>query len=104
MKKTRTIMAIAFLVFGVMAVTIGNALAYSENNRCMDAMVYKIDWCNDERDYCITTIETEDGNLWEIEDYIVPRSAKLLVTFDNNGTPDNIYDDIITQIIAVNNF
>ena len=34
-------------------------------------------------------IITEDGNIWEYDGAVM---------FDNNGTPDNIYDDIIVGI------
>ena len=34
-------------------------------------------------------IITEDGNIWEYDGAVM---------FDNNGTPDNIYDDIIVGL------
>ena len=34
-------------------------------------------------------IITEDGNIWEYDGEVM---------FDNNGTPDNIYDDIIVGL------
>ena len=34
-------------------------------------------------------IITEDGNIWDYDG---------VVLFDNNGTPDNIYDDIIVGL------
>lgn len=34
-------------------------------------------------------IITEDGNIWEYSGEVM---------FDNNGTPDNIYDDIIVGL------
>ena len=59
-------------------------------------------WCGvfDDRDYAITTIETEDGNLWDIEDYVAPRSVKLAVTFDTMNT-ETILDDEVLQIVTV---
>lgn len=43
------------------------------------------------------TIVTVDGNAWEFTTDIAFGSP-VVVTFDNNGTPDYIYDDIITDI------
>ena len=34
-------------------------------------------------------IITEDGNIWEYDGEVI---------FDNNGTPDDIYDDIIVGL------
>ena len=39
--------------------------------------------------YAHCEIITEDGNIWEYDGAVM---------FDNNGTPDNIYDDIIVGL------
>lgn len=46
----------------------------------------------------IDTIVTVDGNAWEVSTDIDVGSA-VVVTFDDNGTPDSIFDDIITNVV-----
>lgn len=43
-------------------------------------------------------IVTEDGNAWGISTDIAVGSA-VVVTFDDNGTSNNIFDDIITNVV-----
>ena len=70
------------------------------NTRTVSGVVYAIDYPTDDRDYAITTIETDDGNLWDVEDYVAPRSVKLAVTFDTMNT-ETILDDEVLQIVTV---
>lgn len=42
-------------------------------------------------------IVTVDGNAWEVSTDIDVGSA-VVVTFDDNGTSNNIFDDIITSV------
>ena len=42
-------------------------------------------------------IVTEDGNTWGVTTDIAVGSS-VVVTFDDNGTPDSIFDDIITSV------
>lgn len=44
-------------------------------------------------------IITEDGNAWDVTTDIVIGSS-VVVTFDNNGTPDYVFDDIITSVVV----
>lgn len=44
------------------------------------------------------TIITTDGNAWGISTDIAVGSA-VVVTFDDNGTHDSIFDDIITNVV-----
>ena len=44
-------------------------------------------------------IVTEDGNAWGVTTDIVIGSS-VVVTFDDNGTPDSIFDDIITSVVV----
>jgi hypothetical protein len=48
----------------------------------------------------ITTIETQDGELFDFEDTEQKFDAgdRITVTFDDNKTPDNIYDDKIIDV------
>jgi hypothetical protein len=39
--------------------------------------------------YTVGEVITEDGNIWEYNGEVM---------FDNNGTPDDIYDDIIVGL------
>lgn len=43
-------------------------------------------------------IVTVDGNAWEVSTDFVDGSS-VVVTFDDNGTPDSIFDDIITNVV-----
>ena len=50
------------------------------------------------------TTETEDGNVWEYTRESSDRLAegsKCKVLFNNNGTPNNVYDDVIISIYAL---
>ena len=42
-------------------------------------------------------IITDDGNAWGVTTDIAVGSS-VVVTFDDNGTYDNIFDDIITNV------
>ncbi len=44
------------------------------------------------------TLETADGNLWEVTDNL-EKGNEYTVKFFDNRTPSNIYDDIIYDII-----
>lgn len=95
--------AIAMLLAGLMtANAAAPATTAIENNstRTVSGVVYAIDYPTDDRDYAITTIETDDGNLWDVEDYVAPRSVKLAVTFDTMNT-ETILDDEVLQIVTV---
>lgn len=94
---------ISLLLAGLMtANAAAPATTAIENNstRTVSGTVYAIDYPSDDRDYAITTIETEDGNLWDAEDYVAPRNVKVAVTFDTMGT-ETILDDEILQIVTV---
>ena len=43
-------------------------------------------------------IKTSDGNLWCADTNNKMIGGTATVTFENNGTPENIYDDIIIRI------
>ena len=45
--------------------------------------------------YADGIIVTADGNMWEYHDDRLINNADIVVKFDNNGTANNIYDDII---------
>lgn len=45
----------------------------------------------------LDTIETEDGNLWELNTEDIPEYALLLIWFDDMGTPE-IEDDQIIKV------
>lgn len=42
-------------------------------------------------------IVTVDGNAWAVTTDIAV-CASVIVTFDDNGTPDYIYDDIVVSV------
>lgn len=99
MIKSTISLLLATLMTGSVSAPAANAI---ENNstRTVSGTVYAIDYPTDDRDYAITTIETEDGNLWDVEDYVAPRSVKLAVTFDTMNT-ETILDDEVLQIVTV---
>lgn len=41
-----------------------------------------------------------DQNIWWYESDDVPNICVVTVIFDDNGTPNNIYDDIILDVVA----
>lgn len=102
MKKIATVFLSALTAIMVLltCVACSQASATNKNTRTMDAEVYSIRFCDDRKDYCTTTIKTEDGNLWEVDDYVCPRFTTLHVTFNTMGT-DDITDDEIIQIVNI---
>lgn len=44
------------------------------------------------------TITTADGNIWT---YTEAPNGCVYITFNDNGTPNNIYDDIITDVTLI---
>ncbi len=54
-------------------------------------------------EHCLMEIETSDGNLWIVEDYIAPIGAECTVVFNTHGTSE-VFDDSIKTIITVAEF
>lgn len=54
---------------------------------------------NENGDYMTSTIVTDDGNVWEVDDFVCNRGARLQVTFDTMDT-DDITDDQVIKIVA----
>lgn len=40
-----------------------------------------------------------DQNIWWYEDDDIPNNTVMTVVFDDNGTPNYIYDDIIIELV-----
>lgn len=53
------------------------------------------------RYYTDGTIVTADGNVWNYHTDAICANEAVEVVFDDNGTPDNIYDDVILEITAL---
>ena len=56
------------------------------------------------RYYTDGTVITNDGNMWDyatdtISDQTPTDYMPIWIGFDDNGTPDNIYDDIILGVV-----
>lgn len=100
MKTALSLILAALTTTATAAAPAANAIENKTETRTVSGVVYAIDYPTDDRDYAITTIETEDGNLWDVEDYVAPRNAKVAVTFDTMGT-ETILDDEIVQIVTV---
>ena len=100
MKKIATVFLSALTAIMVILTCVACSQATNQNTRTMDGEVYSIRFCDDSKDYCTTTIKTEDGNLWVVDDYVCPRFTTLHVTFNTMGTKD-IKDDEIVQIVNI---
>lgn len=50
--------------------------------------------------YANGTVITDDGNIWDYQTEM--RDSSVHVVFNDNGTADNIYDDIIIDLIKAN--
>lgn len=100
MKKIATVFMSALTAIMVLLTCVACSQATNNNMRTMDGEVYSIRFCDDSKDYCTTTIKTEDGNLWDVDDYVCPRFTTLHVTFNTMGTKD-IKDDEIVQIVNI---
>lgn len=101
MIKTTIAMILAALATTSTATApVANPIENKPETRTIAGEIYSVSYPTDDRDYAITTIETEDGNLWYAEDYVAPRNAKVAVTFDTMGT-ETILDDEIVQIVTV---
>lgn len=98
--KTAIAMILAGLMTANAAAPATNPIENKPETRTIAGEIYSVSYPTDDRDYCVTTIETEDGHLWNIEDYVAPRSVKLAVTFDTMET-ETILDDEVLQIVTV---
>lgn len=98
--KTTIAMILATLMTANVSAPVANPIENKPETRTIAGEIYSVSYPTDDRDYAITTIETSDGNLWAIEDYVAPRSVKLAVTFDTMGT-ETILDDEVLQIVTV---
>lgn len=47
--------------------------------------------------YADNTVITDDGNIWDYQTEM--HDGSVHVVFNDNGTADNIYDDIIIDLI-----
>lgn len=50
--------------------------------------------------YSDGTVITDDGNIWDYQTEM--HDGSVHVVFNDNGTADNIYDDIIIDLIKAN--
>ena len=50
--------------------------------------------------YADGTVITNDGNIWDYQTEMP--NGNVHVVFNDNGTVDNIYDDIIVDLIKAN--
>lgn len=98
--KTALSLILATLMTANVSAPVANPIENKPETRTIAGEIYSVSYPTDDRDYAITTIETEDGNLWDIEDYVAPRSVKLAVTFDTMNT-ETILDDEVLQIVTV---
>lgn len=57
---------------------------------------HQYDW---QGELAYTSIQTDDGNIWDIEDYTAPLGDRCTVVFDTRSTAE-IEDDLVTGIIC----
>ena len=50
--------------------------------------------------YACGEVVTEDGNAWGYTSEAIDHECLVYVVFNDAGTPDNIYDDEIIELIA----
>lgn len=100
MIKSTISLLLASLMTATAAAPAANPIENKPETRTIAGEIYSVSYPTDDRDYCVTTIETEDDNLWDAEDYVAPRNVKVAVTFDTMGT-ETILDDEIVQIVTV---
>ena len=100
MIKSTISLLLATLMTGSVSAPVANPIENKSETRTIAGEIYSVSYPTDDRDYAITTIETEDGHLWNAEDYVAPRNVKVAVTFDTMGT-ETILDDEIVQIVTV---
>ena len=100
MIKSTISLLLATLMTGSVSAPAANPIENKPETRTIAGEIYSVSYPTDDRDYCVTTIETEDGNLWNVEDYVAPRSVKLAVTFDTMNT-ETLLDDEVLQIVTV---
>lgn len=98
--KTALSLILATLMTANVSAPAANPIENKPETRTIAGEIYSVSYPTDDRDYCVTTIETEDGNLWNIEDYVAPRNVKLAVTFNTMET-ETILDDEVLQIVTV---
>lgn len=98
--KTALSLILATLMTANVSAPAANPIENKPETRTIAGEIYSVSYPTDDRDYAITTIETSDGNLWNVEDYVAPRSVKLAVTFDTMNT-ETILDDEVLQIVTV---
>lgn len=98
--KTAIAMILAGLMTANAAAPAANPIENKPETRTIAGEIYSVSYPTNDRDYCVTTIETEDGHLWNIEDYVAPRNVKLAVTFNTMET-ETILDDEVLQIVTV---
>ena len=58
---------------------------------------------SEDADIIVSEIHTDDGNVWQVEDYVAPRGTALIIVFDTNGT-QTPKDDQPLQIVAISDF
>ena len=100
MKTALSLILAALATTSTAAAPAANPIENKPETRTIAGEIYSVSYPTDDRDYAITTIATEDGNLWDAEDYVAPRNVKVAVTFDTKGT-ETILDDEIVQIVTV---
>lgn len=49
--------------------------------------------------YCGGAVVTNDGNGWGYTDKTIDPNTPVIVHFNDNGTPDNIKDDVILGLV-----
>lgn len=94
MKRKIANFIITFLGLAVFLLILGR-LGYYETHYFMTGTVLEIS-----NDFSI--LLDESGETWEIENPSLELNEQIKITFNNNGTELNRYDDIITSVERIN--
>lgn len=102
MKKT-ILFALSMLGALAIGIVLGNKLNTFINKPACNETVYTR-YTQYGRFYVDGTLITNDGNEWEyftdtVSDITVYDNMPVWIAFDDNGTPDNVTDDIILGMV-----
>ena len=93
MKKRIAFCLFVFVLFTAMFSGSAKAIESGNYRTARGTFTEKYYW--EDSDSCSMIIETEDGNVWRVDNYVFRLLAECEVTFDTMGTEDVLDDEII---------
>lgn len=96
-KNLAILIAIAMMITGLFS---GSVRAMEETPEYeVRRGVFTEKYYREDSDSYSMIVQTDDGNLWSIDNYVFRLLAECEITFDTMGTAD-IEDDVIIEIIT----